>query len=103
MDHKDKIGFLKIDAELAELRILQGIDEKDFDKIDQICIEIHSEKLLNECSKILKDKFLHVWHNNNAEIPNHFMLYGTKFKIEGMSENDNEGVSLSPGAARRNR
>ncbi|PYJ79561.1 MAG: hypothetical protein DME22_25280, partial [Verrucomicrobia bacterium] len=35
----DKIDLLKIDAEKSELDIIQGIDERDWPKIDQIVIE----------------------------------------------------------------
>jgi FkbH-like protein/FkbM family methyltransferase len=37
----DKIDLLKIDAEKSELAILDGIDEDDWSKIDQIVMEIH--------------------------------------------------------------
>jgi FkbH-like protein/FkbM family methyltransferase len=37
----DKIDLLKIDAEKSELDIIQGIEERDWLKIDQIVIEIH--------------------------------------------------------------
>src|SRR5439155_18878501 len=37
----DKIDLLKIDAEKSELDIIQGIDDRDWAKIDQIVIEIH--------------------------------------------------------------
>src|SRR2546430_1833809 len=41
-DHQiDKIDLLKIDAEKSELDIVQGIDDRDWPKIDQIVIEIH--------------------------------------------------------------
>ena len=37
----DKIDLLKIDAEKSELDIIEGIDDRDWPKIDQIVIEIH--------------------------------------------------------------
>jgi FkbM family methyltransferase len=39
----DRINLLKIDAERSELEILNGIDECDWPKIDQIVMEAHSE------------------------------------------------------------
>ncbi|MBE0572730.1 MAG: FkbM family methyltransferase [Ignavibacteriaceae bacterium] len=51
-----KIDLLKIDAEKSELGIIQGINDEDWDKIEQIVIEIHdkSRKVLEEIEKILK-------------------------------------------------
>jgi FkbH-like protein/FkbM family methyltransferase len=41
-DHEiDRIHLLKIDAEKSELDIIQGIEDRDWLKIDQIVIEIH--------------------------------------------------------------
>src|SRR5262249_43944856 len=37
----DKIDLLKIDAEKSELDIINGIEDRDWPKIDQIVIEIH--------------------------------------------------------------
>ena len=35
---KDKIGLLKIDAEGAEARVLEGLDENDFKRIQQMAV-----------------------------------------------------------------
>jgi len=37
----DKIGLLKIDAEKSEWDIINGIEEHDWPKIDQVVIEVH--------------------------------------------------------------
>jgi len=37
----DRIDLLKIDAEKSELDIIEGIEERDWPKIDQIVLEIH--------------------------------------------------------------
>src|SRR5262249_25155051 len=37
----DRIDLLKIDAEKSELAIIEGIEDDDWPKIDQIVIEIH--------------------------------------------------------------
>ncbi|TMO74720.1 FkbM family methyltransferase [Pseudoalteromonas aurantia] len=39
----EKIGLLKIDAEKAELGILQAMTTEDFAKVRQICLEVHDE------------------------------------------------------------
>ncbi|BBN83061.1 hypothetical protein PA25_30460 [Pseudoalteromonas sp. A25] len=40
----DQIGLLKIDAEKAELGILQAMTKDDFSKVRQICLEVHDEQ-----------------------------------------------------------
>jgi FkbM family methyltransferase len=37
----DRVDFLKIDAEKAELDVLQGIDDEDWRKIRQMVVEVH--------------------------------------------------------------
>jgi FkbM family methyltransferase len=38
-----RVSLLKIDVERAELDVLRGIDEPDWERIDQIVLEIHDE------------------------------------------------------------
>ena len=54
----DKIDLLKIDAEKSELAILNGIGEKNWEKIKQIVIEIHDKtgNILKEVQTILDEK-----------------------------------------------
>eukprot|EP01080_Neovahlkampfia_damariscottae_P003757 gene3757-6645_t len=52
----EKIDLLKIDAEKAEVLILQGIVDSDWKKLDKIFIEAHSTELKNECLKILDQR-----------------------------------------------
>lgn len=54
----DKIDLLKIDAEKSELDIIRGIEDKDWQRIKQVVIEIHdkSRKMLEEIESILKSK-----------------------------------------------
>jgi FkbH-like protein/FkbM family methyltransferase len=53
-----KINLLKIDAEKSELAILNGINENDWNKIEQIVIEVHdkSGELLKKVESILIKK-----------------------------------------------
>jgi 31-O-methyltransferase len=39
----DRIHLLKIDVERAELDVLNGIDDDDWDRIDQIVAEVHND------------------------------------------------------------
>ena len=54
----DRIHLLKIDAEKSELAILRGIQERDWDKIDQLVIEIHGQRgdEVTEVEQLLRDK-----------------------------------------------
>ncbi len=49
-----RIDLLKIDAEGSEVEILQGVDARDWHRIQQVVLEVHSEILLNEARKILE-------------------------------------------------
>jgi FkbM family methyltransferase len=37
----DRIGLLKIDVEKAELDVLEGIEDTDWQRIDQLAVEVH--------------------------------------------------------------
>ncbi len=55
------INLLKIDAENYERQVLEGINNKDWDKIQQISMEVHEhikggENLLKEISDSLKER-----------------------------------------------
>lgn len=51
-----RIHLLKIDAEKSEMGILNGIDQSDWPKIDQIVMESHSRKLSDSICSILNAK-----------------------------------------------
>lgn len=55
------INFMKIDAENYEAQVLKGINQSDWDKIQQISMEVHEHieggaNLLNNLSKMLETK-----------------------------------------------
>ena len=50
------IDLLKIDVEGSELAVLGGIDENDWNKINQIVVEVHNNKDLNIIVPLLKSK-----------------------------------------------
>jgi len=51
------IHYLKIDAEGAELKILQGINDSDWPKIQQVAMEVHDyHGRKNDVIKLLTDK-----------------------------------------------
>ncbi|GAF68956.1 unnamed protein product, partial [marine sediment metagenome] len=52
------VDLLKIDAEKSELYILKGIEDGDWQKIDQIVVEVHDKegKLIKEITLLLQEK-----------------------------------------------
>jgi len=57
----DTINLMKIDAENYEYQVLAGIKDHDWDKIQQIAMEVHEhieggENLLNNLTEMLEDK-----------------------------------------------
>jgi FkbM family methyltransferase len=51
-----KIDLIKVDIEGAELSALRGIDDNDWNKIQQLVIEIHSQELLDNITPLLTKK-----------------------------------------------
>jgi amino acid adenylation domain-containing protein/FkbM family methyltransferase len=39
----DRVGLLKIDVQRAELEVLDGIDESDWPRIEQVVVEVHDQ------------------------------------------------------------
>jgi hypothetical protein len=52
----DRIDLLKIDAEGAELPVLEGIDEDDWPRIRQVTLEAHGEELADRVRALLEGK-----------------------------------------------
>jgi len=53
-----QIDLLKIDAEKSEKQILEGIEDADWPKIDQIVIEVHDKKgdVIEQIQRLLRNK-----------------------------------------------
>ena len=55
----DRIDLLKIDVEKAELDVLSGIEDGDWDKVQQVVIELHDmDDRLNVITTLLQRKGL---------------------------------------------
>lgn len=57
----EKIDMLKIDAENYEKQVIDGVKDEDWDKINQISMEVHThikggENLMNEMIELLESK-----------------------------------------------
>jgi len=50
---KGRIGLLKIDVEGAELAVMRGLDDADWARVDQVAMEVESEKNRDEACAIL--------------------------------------------------
>ncbi len=81
----DRIHLLKLDAENYDIPILNGINDRDWGKIDQIAMEVHTsikdgERELEEIRKIIESKGYAVMLDTSAMfsgIGSH-MLYAKK-------------------------
>lgn len=56
--HVERIDLLKVDAEKSELAVLKGIEEKDWNIIKQIVVEVHDNEgeVIREVMSLLKEK-----------------------------------------------
>ncbi len=79
-----KINLLKIDVEGAELHVIQGINESDFAKIDQIVMEIHHHTLLHPIiNKLQQHQFnIHVEKDKHLQEAEVYALYAIKYDHE---------------------
>ncbi len=81
----EKINMLKIDAENYEKQVLAGIKDEDWEKIDQIAMEVHThikggEDLLNEMIDLLRNKNFKIdlGDKSRETIMGVYMLYAKK-------------------------
>lgn len=68
----DRIDLLKLDAENYDIPILAGIEDKDWEKIQQICMEVHCsinavDEHLEKVKEILESKGLVVKLDKESE------------------------------------
>ncbi len=79
------INLMKIDAENYEVQVLKGINQSDWDKIQQISMEVHEhieggKDLLNKLGDMLEHKGFSVMKERNSRfgLMGVFMLYATR-------------------------
>lgn len=79
------INLMKIDAENYEFQVLSGIDESDWDKIQQISMEVHEhieggKNLLNKLSEVLENNGFNVIREKDSRfgLMGVFMLYARR-------------------------
>ncbi len=81
------INLMKIDAENYEFQVLAGINQSDWDKIQQISMEVHEHieggsNLLNKLSNLLEDKGFNVKKEEESRfsLMGVYMLYAKRLK-----------------------
>ena len=73
------IDFLKLDAERSELAILNGIEDSDWQKIQQTVVEVHEgDEACQQVLNLLESRGFSVNVDHNPEFNNIYMLYGKK-------------------------
>ncbi len=79
------INLMKIDAENYEFQVLAGIKQPDWDKIQQISMEVHEhieggKNLLDKLGDMLEEKGFHVIKEKNSRfsLMGVYMLYAKK-------------------------
>ena len=95
----ERIDLLKVDAEKSELPILQGIDEEDWPKIQQIVIEVHDKvgDLIETVVKLLKSKGF-VFEMTEEELLRNsglYNIYATRNDKTAASNESTENMRLS--------
>ena len=83
----ERIDYLKVDAENYEKQVLAGIMDEDWEKIQQVAMEVHEhieggENLLEEINELLKKKGFKVTLDRESRFSNMgvHMLYAKKNK-----------------------
>lgn len=79
----EHIDLLKIDVEKSELDVIKGIDEKDWDKIKQVVIEVHEiDNMVEDIENTLRTHGFDVVKSQDDILKNTsiYNLYATKSK-----------------------
>ena len=81
-ENVDRIDLLKVDCEGAELKVLQGISDKDWPKIKSAVIEVHDLEGRLETIRGLLEKngfgSIHVEREQGLEDTKMYNLYATR-------------------------
>ena len=95
----EKIDLLKIDVENSEHLVLAGLDEKDWDRIESVIIEIHDiDGRLNRITEMLQKKGFRTFAEKEKMLSKDAVLYNlyalrnseakNKDSLDGISENE---------------
>lgn len=74
----DRIDLLKIDAERAEVQILDGIDLEHWPRIRQAVVEVHAEADLSSVAELLQAHGFHVNVERHLAFDHIFMVYAIR-------------------------
>ena len=97
----DKVNLLKIDAEKSELDIINGIEEHDWPKIDQIVIEVHdrTQEAVKRIEALLIGRGYRCAVEKEALLDRAglFNLYATRGEAGDAIRSDSGGVDVASG------
>lgn len=93
----ERIDLLKIDVQKSEMDVLEGIDEEDWGKIEQIVLEVHDfECRLEKVDAILREK------NYRTRIVQDYLYRGSPiFNIYGIKDVAEESKTGDPVSEQR--
>lgn len=74
----DRVDLLKVDAERAELEIMQSISPQDWPKIRQVVVEVHDGFNVAPIETILRHHGFRVADDTNPLIPEVHLLYAVR-------------------------
>ncbi len=76
--HLERVDLLKVDAERAELEIMQSISVQDWSKIRQAIVEVHDAFNVAPIEAILRQHGFRVTDEANPMIPEVHLLYAVR-------------------------
>ncbi len=92
----DRVDLLKVDVQRAELDVLSGIQPQDWEKIQQIVMEVQDkEGRLRSCLELLKDNGFEVAHEQEIGFvtSDRYLLYASKTGLSKSSQTQSVSVS----------
>lgn len=81
----ERVGLLKIDVQRAELEVLQGIDEEDWFRIDQVVVEVHGRAETEEVASRLRGQGFTTTTDQDLRLAgtDRYNVYAVRPGIEG--------------------
>jgi len=99
-----QIDLLKIDAEKSEKQILEGIEDADWPKIDQIVIEVHDKKgeVIEQIQQLLREKGFELEIEEEELLQNSglYNIFGIKKGLQRKPAEQISGVEHLPAEKR---
>lgn len=92
-----RIDYLKLDAEGAEIEILEAISDEDWERIRQISVETHrGDESMRAVESILQSRGFMTETSFSQSSPADKMVYGTRDVRQGEPSNASEMATSAP-------